>query len=134
MQQKKPNQDSLALLRQAIKDFMPVLNQNLSAAYSDYMNGNIPNGAYQYVLSRYTNAAIIASGEEKIDPMKAFMVGAVLFIDLPRGGIQDIKKPKQQELANKKLEKLRELYNDNGFTENHVIGNIPIRPLEELTV
>lgn len=43
------------LLAQIAAECTMDLDANLSDAHKEYMDGDIPNGAYQYVLSRHAN-------------------------------------------------------------------------------
>jgi hypothetical protein len=127
MQEKVPTEESLNLLKISIQGLMPVLDSNLGAAYSEYMAGDLNNGAYQYVLSRHTNASTLALSEVIVDPMQAFSLASFLFIDL-RSGINGITDETKKQEVNQKFEYLKELYSDNGFTGKNPIFDIPVMP------
>lgn len=93
------------------------------------MSGDIPHGAYSYVLSRHENLLVIlgkmVNGEtgEKIipKPLSAYEVAAWLTIDL-RSGTKD----------EKLIEDWWKFFRAHGFTGTHKLFEIPIIPKPQL--
>ena len=128
----EPDLEGLKQLQEHMKGFFPVLDNNLAAAHDEYMNGEIANGAYQYVLSRHANATIIAKTEEvlKLEPQKVFITASAIFLDFG-ACLEDIKEPKKKKEFQDKVDNLEKLFIENGFTEKNPIFKIPEMPRKE---
>jgi hypothetical protein len=68
--------DALFVVAQVAAMCCNDLNDNLSAAHEEYMEGKIPNGAFQHVLSRHTqmHAALYNAGFTEKHPLFGFPV------------------------------------------------------------
>ena len=53
----KVSKQTISLLKKAKKVF-PFLDKNLSSAHEEYMSGQIPHGAFNYLLDRHGNTML----------------------------------------------------------------------------
>jgi hypothetical protein len=111
-------------LKVAVTAVMPILDANLSAAYTEYMDGSLSAGAYGVVRTRHENACIVLSGTLPVDPLRAYEVCAMLTIDL-RTGIKDMPDQKQ---AKNEFNVWMDFYRRSGFTEDHKVFEFPTHP------
>lgn len=113
----------LAALNHHLRQVMPILDANLSAAYREYMDGKIPNGAYQHVLSRH-GIALAVIGDDSIHPEAAYKGCALLAIDL-RCGLEEMV---DKDVAMRHIDGWWQCYRDAGFSEIHALFESPQQP------
>lgn len=111
-------------LKAALSAVMPILNANLSAAYTEYMDGTISGGAYGVVRTRHENACIVLDGTMIIDALRAYEVCAMLTLDLRTG----IKEMADQSQAKASFNEWVAFYRRSGFTEDHKVFDFPTHP------
>lgn len=110
-------------LKNCLSGVMPILNNNLAEAYTEYMAGDIAAGAYGYVRSRHgTAAAVLASTE--VPAEKAYQACALLAIDL-RTGVASMADPIE---AQAQVDTWWQCYREAGFTEVHPLFESPMQP------
>lgn len=114
---------NFAVLKDHLRQVMPILDANLSAAYREYMDGKIPNGAYQHVLSRH-GIAITVIGDDSIHPEVAYKGCALLAIDL-RSGLDEMA---DKDTAKRLIDGWWQCYRDAGFNEIHALFKFPQQP------
>jgi hypothetical protein len=114
-------------LKTHVSAILPLLDANLGAANKEWMAGDISRGAYEYCLQRHAVAlSIIGMDVSELNEDGAFKAGATLFIDL-RSAIKDVPVEKRDS-EQKKVDDFLSFYVDSGFTEEHALFKIPIRP------
>lgn len=111
-------------LKLNLTNVMPILDANLGAAYREYMAGDLPAGAYHYVLSRHKTALLVLS-EGDLKPEAAYKACALLAIDL-RAGLQE--STQKTSNAEAQVEAWWQCYRDAGFTEVNSFFHAPMLP------
>lgn len=117
------NKTPVETLKELIMHFSDLLVRNLSAAHDEWMGGKIAKGAYHYVLHRHS-VSVNVMNDPDISEEQAFLSCAPLFIDIRTS----LEFSKDKDLDTKKLNELIQLFNDNGFTENHIFFDFPVKP------
>ncbi|WP_274644154.1 hypothetical protein [Pseudomonas serbica] len=111
-------------LKLNLTNVMPILDANLGAAYREYMAGDLPKGAYSYVLSRHAMALSVLSKDE-LEPKVAYKSCALLAMDL-RCGLQE--PTMRTSGAESQVEAWWQCYRDAGYTEVNSFFNAPMLP------
>lgn len=111
----------LQTLKQNLINVMPILNANLAAAHKEYMDGDIPAGAFGHVRSRHEMACVVISNDD-IKAEYAYQSCALLAIDL-RSGIKEV-----VGSDSGLLDAWWQCYRDAGFTEVNPIFKTPMLP------
>lgn len=110
-------------LKTSLTNVLPILDANLVAAHKEYVDGDIPRGAFEYVRSRHETAlAVIARSDIQSDD--AYKACALLAIDLRCG----VKVVADEAEAKVQVEAWWQCYRDAGFTEVNMFFDSPIRP------
>lgn len=119
---------------------LPMLDKNLNIAHDEYMCGDLAHGAFNYILERHGNASVSLNcvdedGVIKVDLFKTEipndlddMIGrAISFMchDLKQYISIDLNND-SKELA--KVNELEDALDKMGFTENHPLLKIKIKP------
>lgn len=113
----------LQALKEHLRAVMPILDANLAVAYTEYMNGDIPAGAYGYVRVRHEAAHAVLTRDD-LEPDFAFKACALLAMDL-RTGLQEMGADSD---AGVKVEAWWQCYRDAGYTALHEVFATPMRP------
>lgn len=102
-----------------LRDALPFLDDNLSAAHREYMGCDIPAGAYRHVLMRHTLAYDVANrlSERTIQEDDAMMRCAMITMDI-----------KTAQGAEAFLGRWLSCYDSAGFTDRHALFGFPVRP------
>ena len=112
---------NIAELQDQLAKIMPLLDQNISETHKEYMSGNLPAGAWRYVLGRHNTALNILDVPEEsadADTTKFYFTTATwLTIDL--------RYICKQNEDNAPLERWLQFFVDNGFTETISVFNVP---------
>lgn len=111
-------------LKTSLAEVMPILTSNLSAAYTEYMAGDIAAGAFGYVCGRHETACVVLQRDD-IPAEKAYEACALLAIDL-RSGIDEMD---DKTAAQSKVDAWWQVYRDAGFTEVNSFFDAPMRPV-----
>lgn len=111
-------------LKVAVTAVMPILNANLSAAYTEYMDGTLNAGAYGVVRTRHENACIVLADAVPVDTLRAYEICALLTLDLRTGVKEMIDKAEAASALNDWLA----FYRSNGFTDDHKVFEFPTHP------
>jgi hypothetical protein len=112
-------------LKLRLTSVMPILDVNLAAAHQEYMNGELPAGAFHYVRSRH-EAALVVLSKNDLNPEAAFKSCALLAIDL-RSGLQET--ADESTSATAEVEAWWQCYRDAGFTEVNEFFHAPMMPV-----
>jgi hypothetical protein len=117
-------------LKALLNEVLPVLDQNLGSAHREYLDGQIPHGAYGYVLGRHSNACALLALEGEIHDEaaleKAYQTASRLTFDL-KTGCRDAANPAL-------LEKWMRFFDGIGFTDRHKPFEYPQRPVPQQPV
>ena len=113
----------VSALQKLIKSILPLLDHNLSLAHSEYMNGQIAKGAFDYVLQRSGTASILAEHKRIANIAPAMSAFAPCFIDL-RAGLKEYSGDRRDTYETC-IEELSTFYSENGFTKKHGLFDFP---------
>lgn len=122
--------ESVQKLQAGVASILPLLAANLSAAQAEWMAGDIPRGAYEYCLGRYSTAMML-SGQtpdgtrEGLNEEAAHRAAATLFLDTP-SALREVA-PADKDAEQGKVDTLLKCLVDFGFTEIHPFFGIPSR-------
>lgn len=126
-------QTNLTQLQAHLSAVLPLLSANLSAAYTEWTNGDLPRGAYEYCRARHATAlALIHATSLDVPVDAAFAAGAPLFLDL-RTALKDVPE-NERPSARAGVDALHALYRAQGFTDTCNVLRVPCKPAATHTV
>jgi hypothetical protein len=114
---------NLNILKERIKNVLPILDRNLQLAHAEYMACDISAGAYGTVLHRHALALQVIAND-LFDDQEVLTLCAPLYIDI-KSGVKDMPNPAAYTTV---VNEWFSMYEAAGFTEKHVIFDFPVRP------
>lgn len=112
-------------LKAVLVKVMPLLTVNLVNANKEYLKGDLPRGAFEYVRNRHFDANLVLNRDDIVTE-NAFAACAMLAIDL-RSVLADKTVNTGSDVV-KLVEDWWKCYTDNGFTEVNEFFIIPKLP------
>lgn len=114
---------NLNILKERIKNVLPILDRNLQLAHDEYMAGDISAGAYGTVRHRHA-LALQVMANDLFDDQEILTLCAPLSIDI-KTGVKDMQNPAAFTTV---VNEWFSMYESAGFTEKHSFFGFPVRP------